>query len=156
MPTDWKSQMCLWAHKPFRFEMGVRKFNTEYRLVVWHGSCWTWGGFSPAIRSCRISVPLHLLPHGLRVSQKEVLFVKYKSCSQVNNSGLVLKTCFSACRCIFHTQHADCTAVQELMGNGFSRQPSAIKYTWNLHGNCHRCWKHSPAVSGMSNNAQVK
>lgn len=68
----------------------------------------------------------------------------------------MLKTCFSACRYISHAQHADYTAVQEQRENCFSRQPSAIKYTWNPRGPRNGCWEHLPNVSGMGNNAQVK
>lgn len=102
-----------------------------------------------------MTVPPHLLPYGLGVSLKEVLFIKHKN-RQVNNSGLMLKTCFSVYRCISYAQHADYTAIWELRENCSSRQPDAIKYTWNLRGPRNGCWEHSPNVSGMGNNAQVK
>lgn len=48
----------------------------QVRLAAWHWSCCTQGGFSPVFRSCRMSIPPPLLPYGLRVSWKEMLFIK--------------------------------------------------------------------------------
>lgn len=79
--------------------------------------------FFPTVsRSCRMTIFLHVfcLAYDLRTSWKNVLFIKYKNCSQANNSGHMFKTFFSMCRCIFHTHHDDYIALHELKENYIS------------------------------------
>lgn len=89
-----KKQMCLWAHKTFRFETEL----TNWKLSIvyffeWHLSFWIWRRpFLSMTLSRSHRRPAFCLAYDLRASQRKVLLVKYKRCSQANNSGPMLIT----------------------------------------------------------------
>lgn len=70
--TDWKTQVCLCPHHHFRFEMESKNLTPSRGWVCHTDHVAPGGGFSPTT----MTTPPHILPYGLGVTWKEVLFIK--------------------------------------------------------------------------------